>query len=85
MSMQLLPPSEGLHCSIELLIKSVNEHAGPQGYAVTKKRSKKSKKGVTMKVWLCCDRAKGQRPKALGIFFTLSADATNVLLKPSRS
>jgi len=62
--MQLLPPSEGLHCSIELLIRSVNEHAGPQGYAVTKKRSKKSKKGVTMKVWLCCDRA--GVPKARG-------------------
>jgi hypothetical protein len=48
--MQLLPPSEGLHCSIELLVKSVNEHAGSQGYAVRKKRSKKFKKGVTMKV-----------------------------------
>ncbi len=65
MSMQLLPPSEGLHCSIELLIKSVNEHAGPQGYAVTKKRSKKSKKGVTMKVWLCCDRAGVAKAKGL--------------------
>ncbi len=56
MSMQLLPPSESLHCSIELLIKSVNEHADLQGYAVTKKRFKKFKKDVIMKVWLCCDR-----------------------------
>ncbi len=50
MSMQLLPSSEDLHCSIELLIKSVNEHADSQGYAVRKKRSKKFKKGVIMKV-----------------------------------
>jgi hypothetical protein len=50
MSMQLLPSSEGLHCSIELLIKSVNEHADPQGYAVRKKRFKKFKKDVIMKV-----------------------------------
>jgi len=50
MSMQLLPSSEGLHCSIELLVKSVNEHADPQGYAVKKKRFKKFKKGVIMKV-----------------------------------
>jgi len=50
MSLQLLPPSEGLRCSIELLIKSVNEHADSQGYAVRKKRSKKFKKGVIMKV-----------------------------------
>jgi len=66
--MQLLPPSEGLHCSIELLIKSVNEHAGPQGYAVMKKRSKKFKKGVTMKVWLCCDRADVAKTSDLGRF-----------------
>jgi len=64
--MQLLPPSEGLHCSIELLIKSVNEHAGPQGYAVRKKRSKKSKKGVIMKVWLCCDRVGVTKASGLG-------------------
>ena len=63
--MQLLLPSEGLHCSIELLIKSVNEHAGPQGYAVTKKRSKKFKKGVTMKVLLCCDRVDVAKAKGL--------------------
>jgi len=48
--MQLLPPSEDLHCSIELLIKSVNEHAGSQDYAVRKKRFKKFKKDVIMKV-----------------------------------
>jgi len=48
--MQLLSSSEDLHCSIELLVKSVNEHAGSQGYAVRKKRFKKFKKGVIMKV-----------------------------------
>jgi len=45
---------------------SANEHAGPQGFAVRKKRSKKSKKGVTMKVWLCCDRAGVAKASDLG-------------------
>jgi len=50
MAMQLLSPSEDLHCSIKLLIKSVNEHADFQGYVVRKKRFKKFKKDVIMKV-----------------------------------
>jgi len=48
--MQLLSSSENLYCSIELLIKSVNEHADFQDYVVTKKRFKKFKKDVIMKV-----------------------------------
>ncbi len=67
MSMQLLPPRAGLYeyTSIDLLIKDINKHAKDQGYAVTRKRSKRSKKGVLMKTWIRCDRggeedAKGQ-------------------------
>jgi len=73
MAMQLLPPPEGLHCSIELLIKSVNKYAGPQGYAVRKRRSKKSKKDVTMKVWLCCDRSGVPKASGLGHRFHTSS------------
>jgi len=65
--MQLLPPRAGLYeyTSIDLLIKDINKHAKDQGYAVTRKRSKRSKKGVLMKTWIRCDRggeedAKGQ-------------------------
>ena len=55
MSMQLLSSSKSLYCSIELLIKSVNEHADFQDYVVMKKCFKKFKKDVIMKVWLCCN------------------------------
>ena len=42
--------------SLEAILRAVNEHAGPEGYAVVIGRTKKSKLGVTRKVWIICDR-----------------------------
>ena len=48
-NMELQPPPEGLESfSHDDLIKQVQEHAGPQGYAVTKKRTKMNKKNTHM-------------------------------------
>jgi hypothetical protein len=38
------------------LVRAVNEFAGSQGYAVIKKRTKLSKKGVLRKAVLKCDK-----------------------------
>ena len=56
-AMTLLPPPEGLSdVTRESLIRKVQEHAGPEGYAVVTYRSKQNKKGVVSKVWLRCTR-----------------------------
>ena len=53
----LAPPAEGeTYATLEQLIRSVNHHAGPQGYAVVTARTKTSKLGVKRKAWLRCDR-----------------------------
>lgn len=55
--MPLAPPAEGeSYATLEQLIRSVNHHAGPQGYAVVTARTKNSKLGVKRKAWLRCDR-----------------------------
>jgi hypothetical protein len=55
--MPLAPPAEGeSHPTLEQLIRSVNHHAGPEGYAVVTARTKNSKLGVKRKAWLRCDR-----------------------------
>lgn len=36
----------------------MNEHAGREGYAIVLKRTKKSKLGITNKVWIICDRGR---------------------------
>lgn len=63
--MPLAPPPEGeSHASLEQLIRSVNQHAGPEGYAVVTARTKNSKLGVKRKAWLRCDRGgKSSGPK----------------------
>lgn len=63
--MPLAPPPEGeSHASLEQLIRSVNHHAGPEGYAVVTARTKNSKLGVKRKAWLRCDRGgKSSGPK----------------------
>lgn len=63
--MNLTAPPEGvLYSSIEAVVRAVNEHAGPEGYAVIIARTKVSKKGVKRKVWLRCDRGgKIREPK----------------------
>ena len=56
--MELLPPPELLneYTSITTIIQDINKHAKEQGYAVIKRRSKQSKKGVNMKYRINCDR-----------------------------
>ncbi len=66
--MQLTPPREGLYeyISLDLLVDAVNKHAKDQGYAVTRKRSKPSKKGVLMKGWIRCDRGGEAKQEGYG-------------------
>lgn len=55
--MPLAPPTEGhLFDNLESLVLIVNQHAGPEGYAVVIARTKVSKKGEKRKAWLRCDR-----------------------------
>lgn len=58
LNMELLPPPELLneYTSDTQLMQKINEHAARQGYAVMRGRSKDSKKGVLMKIWIHCDR-----------------------------
>ena len=74
MSMQMQPPRAGLHeyTYIEQVVKEANEHAKSQGYSVTRKRSKRSKKGVLMKTWRRCDRGGDEDPKGYGHRITSS-------------
>jgi len=74
MSMQLLPSRAGLYeyTSIDLVIRDINKHAKDQGYAVTRKRSKRSKKGVLMKTWIRCDRGGEEDAKGHGHRITSS-------------
>lgn len=55
--MALAPPPEGgLFVSLDSLVVAVNNHAGPEGYAVVIARVKINKKGEKRKAWLRCDR-----------------------------
>ncbi len=55
LTMPLAPPEEGVYPSLDDLIQAINKHAGAEGYAVVRGRSKRSKKGVTMKAFVRCD------------------------------
>ena len=60
--MAMEPPEDGLcYPTLDGLIKQIQEHAAPQGYAVVQGRSKRNKKDEKRKVWLRCDR--GGRPE----------------------
>jgi len=74
MSMQLAPPRAGLyeHTSLDLLVDSINKHAKNEGYSVTRRRSKESKKGVLMKAWIQCDRGREARQEGSGLRNTSS-------------
>ena len=55
--MTLLPPPNGLtDATVDTLLYQVQQHAGQEGYAVVKQRSKPDKYGVVRKIWLRCDR-----------------------------
>lgn len=68
--MPLAPPPTGGegHVSEDLLIEALNKHAGPEGYAVSTARSKKSKKGqgIKNKVYIRCDRGGKPDPNGKG-------------------
>jgi hypothetical protein len=72
--MQMQPPKAGLYeyTYIEQVVKEINEHAKKQAYSVTRKRSKRSKKGVLMKTWIQCDRGGDEDPKGYGHRITSS-------------
>jgi len=54
--MNLEPPAEGVYNTLEDLVAAVNQHAGPQGYAVVKCHSKRyPKDGLIHKVTFWCD------------------------------
>ena len=61
------PPTDDDYYDLNSLIKSVNEFAGAQGYAVVKKRTQVSKKGVLRKAVLMCDRGGNYEAKGHGI------------------
>ena len=50
------PPTDRRYTTLSELIDAVNEHAGAEGYAVVKVRTKTSKKEVVRKCVLKCDR-----------------------------
>ena len=52
---QISPPDR-LYYTLPEVFKTFNDHAGPQGYAVVKARTKESKKGVLRKCVFRCDR-----------------------------
>ena len=62
----LAPPPEGSHPSIDSLMMVVNDYASAQGYAVSKKRSKRRKIGAVFKIWLGCDMSSKVKSKSLG-------------------
>jgi len=59
----LPPPNSITHLTLESLIFQIQQHAGPEGYAIVQKRTKKSKGGLLYKAWLRCDR--GGKPEAI--------------------
>ncbi len=58
--MELQPPllPQVSYATLEELISAVNVFAATQGYAVVKKRTKKSKKDLLRKAVLMCDGSK---------------------------
>lgn len=58
--MELQPPilPQASYAILEELILAVNVFAAIQGYAIIKRRTKKSKKGVLQKAVLICNRSK---------------------------
>jgi MULE transposase domain len=54
--MPLEPPPEGIFATLDELVTQANAHAGHEGYAIVKQRSKKGKDGEDRRVYLACDR-----------------------------
>jgi hypothetical protein len=65
--MELLPPDLPDHYpTLDALFLAVNTFAGPQGYGVVKKRSKKNAQGVIRKAWLRCDKGRDGKSQGFG-------------------
>lgn len=60
------PPTDVAFFDLDSLIKAVNEFASSQGYAVVKRRTKVSKKGVLRKAHLICDRGRKYEVRGYG-------------------
>ena len=59
------PPTTETYVSLDLLVSALNAHAGAQGYAVVKQRTKtRPKTGMVVKAYFRCDR--GGKPEKLG-------------------
>ena len=57
--MELLPPQlEDGYPSLDDIMQATNSFASLQGYAIVKRRTKTSKKGIVHKAVLMCDRSK---------------------------
>lgn len=66
MELQPLNLLNGFYPSLDELIIALNTFASLQGYAVVKRRTKTSKKGVLQKALLMCDRGKEHIDKSRG-------------------
>ncbi len=53
-----LPNLSDNYASLDVLLQAVNTFASSQSYAVVKRRTKVSKKGILRKAVLICDRNK---------------------------
>lgn len=60
--MSLAPPvPEESYPSLPYLLKKLNEHAGPKGYAVVLLRTKTTEEKIPRKAWIICDRGRKTR------------------------
>ena len=63
--MSLLPPSEGVHPTLEIAVNYAQSVTAENDYTLTIRRSKKNKHGDVYKVWLKCDRGGKYDPRGL--------------------
>ena len=80
------PPTDDGYYDLNSLVKSVNESAGPQGYAAVKRRTKVSRKGVLNKAYLKCDRGGKYEVQGHGIrrgHTTMKTESTAPISHPT--
>lgn len=83
--MALLPPPEGLTApTLNDLILRIQQHSGPEGYAVAIARSNPDKYGVTRKAWIKCDRGGFRRAKGQKRIATSRLNKCPFMLRASR-
>src|SRR3954454_3821705 len=54
--MAMLPPTEGIFSSLDVILEHINQHARTQGYAIVKHHTKKVN-GHLVKAFFACDRS----------------------------